>query len=86
MFCQNKATAWPHGRLILRVSFLMVGTSTLILSCFKKYSFTAYAYTTKVKGNVQWWLMAQMKAYTMPMKKCTLFCRTFHLRKLFLKT
>ena len=28
---------------------------------------------TKKSLNVQMWLMAQMKAYTMPMKKCTLF-------------
>ena len=36
--------------------------------------------------NDQLWLMAQMKAYIMPMKKCTLLCRTFHLCRLFSKT
>ena len=30
--------------------------------------------------------MAQMKAYTMPMKKCTLLRGPFHLRRLFSKT
>ena len=38
------------------------------------------------KLNLQMWLIAQMKAYTMPMKKCTLLCGPFHLRRLFSKT
>ena len=35
------------------------------------------------RRNVQMWLMAQMKAYTMPMKNCTLLCGPFHFRRLF---
>ena len=38
------------------------------------------------RRNVQMWLMAQMKAYTMPMKNCTLLCGPFHLRRLFSRT
>ena len=38
------------------------------------------------RRNVQMWLMAQMKAYTMPMKNCTLLCGPFHFRRLFSRT
>ena len=51
-----------------------------------QYSFATYTYNTKIRRNVQSWLMAQMKAYTMPMKKCTLLSGPFHLPRLFSKT